>query len=270
MPRAFWNGAISFGMVVIPVKMYVATQIRTISFRLLHKKCLTRPKQVYYCEHDNEHFGSEEMLRGYEYTKGQYVVMDENDFKKVPVKTAHLIDIVGFVNTGDIDPIYFHGCHYLMPEELGKKPFFLLKKALEKTQRVGIAKVSFSKREHLCCLRPFEDTLALHTMHYLNEVLPREEIAPPKEEAAGKEFEMATDLVNARAIKFKAEEYHDEYRAALEKVVEAKVKGEEIKVPKAPKIQVGDLMSALKASIEAAKKESESREPALVGGGKRK
>ena len=149
MARAFWKGAISFGMVVIPVRMYIATGSRTLPLHLLHKKCLTRPKQVPFCEPDNEYFSIKDTVRGYEYTKGQYVVLDETDFQKVPIRTARAIEIKGFVQSKEIDPVYFYDCHCLEPEELGVKPFSLLRQILLKTGRVGVAKVSFQKREHL-------------------------------------------------------------------------------------------------------------------------
>src|SRR4030043_57727 len=139
MPRAFWKGVISFGLVAIPVKMYVGTESKTLSFHLLHKKCLTRPRQVLYCETDNEHFGMKETVRGYEVAKDQYVVLDESDFNKVPIKTSHAIEILGFVEAKEIDPIYYYGSHYVEPEELGAKPFWLLRDALQKTGRVGMA-----------------------------------------------------------------------------------------------------------------------------------
>src|SRR3990172_10525017 len=129
MARAFWKGVIGFGMVAIPVKMYVASDIRPITFHYLHKKCLTRPKQVLFCETDNEYFTTKEVARGYEYARGQYVVLDDSDLEKVPVATAHRIEIKAFVNASEIDPIYYHSSHYLEPEELGAKPFALLRQA---------------------------------------------------------------------------------------------------------------------------------------------
>ena len=130
MAKAFWKGAISFGMVSIPVKMYVATTSHVMNFHLLHKKCLTRPKQVLHCEEDNEYFGIKETVRGYEYGKGQYVVLKDSDFNKVPVRTTHIIDIVGFVKDEEIDPLYFYGSHYLEPEEFAVKPYFQCHKKL--------------------------------------------------------------------------------------------------------------------------------------------
>ena len=255
MPRAFWKGVISFGLVAIPVKMYVGAESKTLSFHLLHKKCLTRPKQVLHCETDNEYFGIKDTVRGYEVTKDQYVVLSEADFEKVPIRTSHAIDILGFVEAKEIDPIYYSGIHYLEPEELGAKPFQLLREALVKTGRVGIGKVTFQRKEHLGCLRPLEDIIVLHTMHYDTEIIPRQEITPPKTKVNEAELNMAVSLVKAMAKSFKPDDYKDEYQEALKIVVEAKVKGEKIVAPAMPKAEIGDLMAALRASIEAARKE---------------
>jgi DNA end-binding protein Ku len=255
MPRAFWKGVISFGLVAIPVKMYVGAESKTLSFHLLHKKCLTRPKQVLHCETDNEYFGIKDTVRGYEVAKEQYVVLNEADFEKVPIRTSHAIDILGFAEAKEIDPIYYSGIHYLEPEELGAKPFQLLREALVKTGRVGIGKVTFQRREHLACLRPLEDIIVLHTMHYDTEIIPRQDITPPKTKVNEAELNMAVSLVKAMAKSFKPEDYKDEYKEALKIVVEAKVKGEKIVAPVVPKAEIGDLMAALRASIEAARKE---------------
>lgn len=255
MPKAFWKGVISFGMVAIPVKMQVAIESKVLSFHLLHKKCLTRPKQVLYCEKDDEYFNIKETVRGYEFTRDKYVVLDNSDFNKVPLRTAHTINISGFVDAREIDPIYYYGSHYLVPEELGAKPFRLLRESLEKTGLVGIAKVAFQRREHLVSLRPLEDILVMHTLHYKSEVLPREEIKIPKTEVSREEMEMAISLVRTMSRSFKPAEYTDGYQEALEKIVKAKISGEKILVPEKPKIEIGDLMEALRASIEAASKE---------------
>jgi len=260
MARAFWKGAINFGMVSIPVKMYVATAGQTLAFHLLHKKCLTRPKQVLYCQQDNEHFASKETVRGYEYSRDQYVVLEDSDFEKVRIKTTHTIDIAGFVTAAEIDPIYFSGGHYLEPEDFAVKPFCLLREALRKTGRVGVAKVAFQRREHLCCLRPLDSLLALHTLYYQDEVVARDTITVPDVKVIASELEMAESLIAIMVRKFQPEEYQDAYRAALKEIIEAKVRGEEVKVMEMPSLEeIPDLMSALKASIEAATKESASQ-----------
>lgn len=254
MPRTFWKGVISFGLVAIPVKMSTATESKAASFHLLHQKCLTRPRQVLHCESDNEYFGIKDTVRGYEVAKEQYVVFDENDFNNLPIKTAHSIDILGFVDSREIDPIYYYGAHYVEPEELGAKPFRLLREALVKTERAGIAKVSFQRREHLCSLRPLEDILVLHTMHYRNEIIPYKDIAPAKPRVTASELDMAVSVVKAMSRSFNPEDYRDEYKEALNKAVEAKLKGEQIVAPEIPRMEIADLMAALRASLEAARK----------------
>jgi DNA end-binding protein Ku len=263
MAKAFWKGVISFGMVVIPVKMYVATEAKTLSFHLLHKKCLTRPRQVYRCDQDKEYITIKDTVRGYEYTKGQYIVLDDADFEKVPVKTQHAIDIQQFVGAGEIDPVFYRSSHYLEPEELGVKPFMLLKEVLLKSKQVGIAKVTFQKREHLCALKPAGDIMALHTMYYDSEVLDKNEIRVPQPKLEASELEMAASLVKTMTAEFKPERFKDTYRDALKKLVEAKSKGLEIKKPAEPPAAIPDLMAALKASIEASKKRKATNREAM-------
>lgn len=260
MAKAFWKGAISFGMVSIPVKMYVAAESHAISFHLLHKKCLTRPKQVLRCEKDDEYFNVKDTVRGYEYGKGRYVVLDESDFAKVPVRTTHVIDILSFIKEDEIDPTYFYGSHYLEPEEFAVKPYCLLRESLRKSGRVGIAKVSFQRREHLCCLRPRDNLLALHTIHYQDEVLAPSEINVPEVEASASELKVAGSLIDVMAAEFQPEQYEDKYQKALAKIIKAKVQGEEIKTVPEPEVEeIPDLMAALRASIEAAAKEPAGR-----------
>jgi DNA end-binding protein Ku len=265
MARSFWKGVISFGLVAIPVKMYVATESQTPGFHLLHKKCLTRPKQVLHCEQDDEYFTLKDTVRGYEYAKDQYIVFQESELEKIPVRTSHTIEIHGFIDSKEIDPIYYQASHYLEPEELGVKPFALLIGALLKTKRVGIAKVTFQRREHLCCLRPLDDIMVLHTMHYHDEILPRNELVPPKPALKKDELDLAVSLVTTMARTFKPEEYEDKYRVALKAVIEARLKGKEIALPEAPKVEIPDLMSALKASIESAVKRSSERKAVAAG-----
>ncbi len=256
MSRAFWKGVISFGMVAIPVKMYIATESHTTSFHILHKKCLSRLKQMWFCPVDNEYLPLQDTVRGYEYASGQYVILEESDFKKVPLKTLHSISITGFVSAAEIDPIYFLGSHYLEPDELGVKPFSLLRQTLLKTGRVGIAKVTFQRQEHLCCLRPYDNIMMLHTIHYQADVLPKDDLKPAQQELSKDELDMAAALVAAMTKKFKPEDYHDEYSEALKKVIDAKVKGLEIKAPREPRVAIKDLMEALRTSIETARKET--------------
>jgi DNA end-binding protein Ku len=255
MPRAFWKGVISFGMVAIPVKMYTATETKTIAFHILHKKCLSRTRQAIYCPTDNEYVERKETARGYEFAKGRFVVVTDDDLGKIPLKTAHAINIVRFVEEKEIDPTYYSGSHYLEPEELGAKPFRLLSESLRKTGLVGIAKVVLQRREHLCCVRPHGEIMALHTMHFEDEIVPADHLAPLKAEVTAEELEMAVSLIKVMVGRFEPEKYKDEYQVALKQVVEAKVKGEKMVAPAEAKVEIGDLMAALRASIEAARKE---------------
>jgi DNA end-binding protein Ku len=235
--------------------MYVATHYKPVSFRVLHKKCLTRPHEEWYCEKDDEYFTSEDAVKGYEYAKGQYIVMDESDFEKVPVATQHAVDILSFVDAADVDPVYYHNSYYLEPEDIGAKPYALLREVLLKTKRVGIAKVSFQKREHLCTLRPMGDIIALHTMYYEDEVLASKELKAPEQKLTAAELTLAETLVKTLEKPFKPAEYKDDYREALKKVVDAKLKGVELKAPKTPKaVESADLMKALRESLENARK----------------
>jgi DNA end-binding protein Ku len=243
-------------MVSIPVKMYVATTSHTISFHMLHKKCLTRPKQVLHCEQDDEYLDKKDTVRGYEYTKGQYVVLTDKDFEKVPIRSAHIIDIQRFVKDEEIEPAYYDDVHYLEPEELAVKPYCLLRDALRKSGRIGIAKVTFQRREHLCCVRPSEQLLVLHTILFTNDLLPPSEINIKDMEVSNEEIKVAQSLIDIMTGKFEPEKYKDEYRNALEKIIKAKVQGVEIKALPEPKpTEIPDLMSALRASIKAASKE---------------
>jgi DNA end-binding protein Ku len=254
MPRAFWKGVISFGMVAIPVRMYKATETKELSFHMLHEKCMTRVKQVVYCPTDNEYIERKDTVRGYEFAKGHFAVLTEQDFEKVPLKTAHSISIMRFVEEKQIDPTYYYGSHYLEPEELGAKPFRLLSEALRKTGLVGIAKVVLQRREHLCCVRPLGGIMALDTIHYHNEIVPIDQFVPPRADVNDTELEMAVSLIKVMAGDFQPQAYKDEYQSALKELVEAKIKGEKMVAPAAPKVEIEDLLDSLRASIEAAKK----------------
>jgi DNA end-binding protein Ku len=238
--------------------MYVAAETKSISFHVLHKKCLTRPKQVWHCDKDNEYFPAKETVRGYEYARDEYIVLSEEDLKKVPVKTAHSIGILGFVAAQEIDPLYYQSSHYLEPEALGVKPFSLLNNALTQTKRAGIAKVTFQRKEHLCALRPLGSILVLHSLYYPDELLSYSDLVQPEQQHSKAELEMAASLVNAMAIPFKPDDYRDEYTKDLKKMVEAKLKGVSLKAPaEEPEREVPDLMAALKASLAAVKKKKE-------------
>ncbi len=264
-PRAIWKGAISFGMVAIPIKLYPATENKDIRFVTLHSTCNTRLRQKRFCSTHDEHVETNEVSRGYEYAKDQYVVMEPSDFENLPVKSTHTIEILQFVDLPSIDPMYFERGYVLEPEAVGEKPFYLLKQALESKGRVGIAKVSLRQKEHLCCLRPYKNAIAMETMYYPDEIRGLGELSLPEQEVelADAELQMASMLIDQLSGTFEPETHHDEYRKVLEQVIEARLGVAEpvIAAPEPVLGKVGDLMEALRASIEATKAVSTEPEP---------
>ena len=260
-PRSIWKGAISFGMVAIPIRLYPATKSKNISFVTLHKTCQSKLRQKRYCPTDDVEVEMSEVARGYEYTKDQYVVMEDSDFESLPLTSTHTIEITRFVDLPSIDPMYFDKGYVLEPESVGEKPFLLLKKALETTGRVAIAKVAIRQKERLSCLRPYQDAIALETMYYPDEIRALDDLSVPEEDGvvSDAELQMATMLIDQLAGEFEPEMYNDEYRAALEKVIEARLSSTEL-VAAAPAPETGkvvDLMAALRESIELAKKDGQ-------------
>ncbi len=257
MPRPIWRGAISFGMVSIPIKLYGSTDSKDITFHLLHKKCLSRIKQQRHCPVEEEVIEWNEVVRGYEFSKDQYVVMEDADFEKVPVKTVRSIDITSFVSLDEVDPQYYERTYYLEPEEVGRKPYALLLRALEETKRVAVAKVALRQKEQLCLLRPRESLLLMQSMFFPDEIRGSSDLSLPdvSVDISDKELEMAHSLVEMLTTKFDPTQYKDEYREALLSVIEQKVNGAVIAPPPQVKGKVVDLMAALRESIQSVEKE---------------
>ena len=256
-PRAIWKGAISFGMVVIPIKVFTATSTNDLSFSLLHNTCHSRLQQKRWCPVDEVEVAQKDTVRGYEYAKGQYVVMDPSDFERVAVTSTHTIEITRFVDLETVDPLYFEKSYALEPENLGVKPYYLLKRAMENAGLAAVAKVSLRQKESLCALRPYGPGMMMSTLLYADEVRGYSELNMPEEavEITDAELGMANLLVEQMTGIFDPGEYKDEYRAALTEIIEARLNSTEpvTAVPVAAKGRVGDLMDALKASIEASK-----------------
>jgi len=254
-PRAIWSGTISFGMVSIPVQLYTATQSHDVHFHLLHRGCGARLKNVRWCPRHEKAIPWDDVERGFEYAKGKYVAISEDDLEHLPVKTVHTVEISDFVKLEEVDPIYYDKAYYLAPEETGTKAFALLRQALQQTGRAAVAKVAIRDKENLCLVRPYADVLSMETMFYANEIRSTEDIATDGAKVSPKELQMAVSLVENLSDRFDAERYEDEYQAALKKVINAKVEGAPL--PEAPTEKGGkvvDLMEALRASVEATKK----------------
>jgi len=264
MPRAMWKGAISFGLVTIPVSVYPATEEKTLRFNQLHDEDGGRIRMKRVCSVDGEEIGYEHIVKGYEYEKDRYVILTDEDFEAIPVESSRAIDIQQFVQLEEIDPIQYKKSYFLVPEETGAKAYALLREALNRSGKVGIAKVSFRDKEHLAALRFRDDAFVLETMYWPDEI--READFGGVDVSAKvrpNELEMAQTLIENLTADWDPIEFKDDYREALLRVVEAKINGEEIEIVEPePTAKVVDLMEALKASVAAAKKEPKA-EPAL-------
>jgi DNA end-binding protein Ku len=260
MPRSIWNGVISFGMVSIPVKLYTATQSKDISFHLLHKECGARLQQLRWCPEHERKVEWGEVVRGYEYAKEQHIVLTEEDFEKLPLPSKQTVELAAFVKAEEIDPVFYEKSYYLEPDAKGIKPFALLMTALKEKQLTGIAKIAVRNKEQLCALRPMDGTLILETLYYPDEIRV-EKTELPDVKVSEKELDMAYTLIDLLTEDFQPEKYKDEYREALMQVIDAKLEGEEIpELAAAGPAKVTDIMSALRASVEAAKKRKKGEE----------
>jgi Ku protein len=269
MARAIWSGSISFGMVSIPVKLYGATESKDIRFHLLHAKDGTRLKQIRWCPTDEAEVPWNETARGYEYTKGRYVVLTNEDFEKLPLPSRHTIEISAFVEEAEIDPVFFEKSYYLEPGERAQKPYALLLKALEKKALTAIATVTMRNKEQLCAIRARNGVIMLETLYYPDEVRQETGVELESVRVSDKELDMAFTLIELLQKPFDPEEYHDHYREALEQLIEAKLEGKEVvSEPEAAETKVFDLADALRRSVEAARKGGKAR-PAAKGGARR-
>ena len=272
MPRAMWKGAISFGLVSVPVGLYTATEEKSLHFNQLHDEDFGRIKYQRVCSKCGEMVDFEHIVKGYEYEKDKYVVLTDEDFDAVPVESSKAIDIVQFVDLADIDPIYFQKSYYLVPEETGLKAYTLLRRAMEEDGRVAIAKVAFREKEHLAALRFKDNVFVLETMFWPDEIRAADfEVLDKKVQIRDQEVQMAKSLIDNLTEAFKPDAFRDEYRDALLDIVEKKVSGEEIEVfPEPEPTKVVDLMEALKASVEQTKKKAAPKKAAAAGGQRRR
>jgi DNA end-binding protein Ku len=255
MARAIWSGSISFGMVSIPVKLFGATESRDISFNLLHSTCGTRLQQKRWCPTDELEVPWSETVRGYEYSKGQYVILTEEDFERLPLPSKHTIDLSAFVQEQEIDPVFYERSYYLEPGERAEKPYALLLRALEKKGLTAVASITIRKKEQLCALRPHQGTIMLETLYYPDEVRQERGVDLNSVKLSDRELEMAFTLIDILQKPFDPSEYQDHYREALAELIEAKLEGKEVvNAPPARESRVLDLADALKRSVEAAKK----------------
>ena len=255
--RSIWKGAISFGLVSIPVKLYSATEERDIAFRQVHREDGGRIRYQRVCTKCGEEVSYADIAKGYEMSDGSIVVLTDEDFENVPITTNRMIDVVQFVPLEEIDPIYFSKSYYLEPEKAGIKPYVLLAKALEESGKVAVVKVALRQREALAAVRVRDGVFVLETMLWPDEVRePQFGFLDDDVKVRQQELAMAGTLIESLSGEFDPEEHKDTYREALEEVIEAKVEGHEIVAPPARPDEgaaVVDLMAALRASVDAAK-----------------
>jgi DNA end-binding protein Ku len=268
-----WKGVVSFGMVSIPIRLYNATESSAkVSFRQLCPEHRSPISYKRWCPEGEHEVQYGEILKGFEVGKDRYVIIDDKDMDNIPLATAHSIDITEFVPSDDIEPGLYYSAYYVEPEELGKKPYHLLRKALEATSRLAIAKIALRDREHLAALHSTNGVLLMNTLHWPDEIRSAEGLKGLEGEVKinPKELEMAKALIESLADTFDPSRYKDEYREAVMKVVQAKIEGEVIEAPPTPQpAKVMDLMEALRASVDAAKKQRASREKAQPAEAKR-
>jgi len=253
-----WRGAIQFGLVTIPVKLYLATESSSIGFNLLHEKDLSRIQMKIYCPVDDEVIPRSETVRGYEWSKGRYIVLTDEEMESVPLKTVRSIEIEMFVDARrEGQGIEFvKQAYYLEPDPIGRKSFELLRQVLADEGKTAICKIVLKDREQLAALNPFTKTMLLTTLHWPDEVRSLDELNLPEEaiEVKPAERKMAEQLVESMTGEFSPEDYHDEYRAALMAMIEAKVAGEApAPLKRAEPTKIGDLMAALEQSVAAAR-----------------
>jgi DNA end-binding protein Ku len=267
MARAIWKGSISFGLVNIPIALYPATRREEFKFRLLRKSDLSPVNYKRVAEKDGREVPWDQIVKGYEYEKGKYVVLKDEDFQRVDVEATQTVDIQDFVELDEIDPIFFYKPYYLEPQRGGDKAYALLRDALKNSKKVGVAKVVIKTREYLAGVKPEDGVLVLELMHFADELADPGKLHVPKKTDIGKrEMNMAKSLIDSMSSKWNPEKYKDDYREALMEVIEEKVEagGKEIeeKPRKAPKpTKVIDLVSVLQKSLDqtGAKKKATSK-----------
>ena len=258
--RTIWNGSINFGLVNIPIGLAVAQQRKDVAFRTLHRECGTPIKQKRWCPHHERDVEADELVKGWEFAKGQYVIVEDEDLEAVALQRSQSVDIVKFVPLGDVDPIFFDRTYYLAPAGAAaqRKPYVLLLRALQETNVAAIGKFVLWGKENLCLIRPLGESLALETLYFAEDIRSRAEIDEAVSETDVKkpELEMARQLVESLVGEFDPGEFENEYRRDLRAMLEAKLAGEEIARPEpVAAAPVVDLMDALRQSVAQAQKD---------------
>ena len=271
MASTVWKGYLTFGLISIPIRLFAAARSEKVSFNQLHKECNTRIKQQLYCPTCERTVERAEIVKGYEYAKDTYVLVNDEEIKKLAPASAQSMEILDFVKSEDVDPLHYDASYYTVPDPPGRKPYKLLVQTMEESGYAAIAKLAMHQREYTVLVRPYNHGLTLHTMYYKDDIREVAEYGEPGEiEVKPQEIELARKLVESLASAFNPEKYRDEYQIKLREMIEAKQKGEEIAAPEQPRLApVIDLMEALQKSLanvpkKPATKEAASRKRAKV------
>jgi DNA end-binding protein Ku len=265
--RTIWNGSINFGLVNIPIGLAVAQQRKDTAFRTLHRECGTPIKQKRYCPFHERDVEADELVKGWEFSKGQFVLVEDSDLEAVALQRSQSVDIIRFVPIDQVDPIYFDRTYYLAPAgpEAQRRPYVLLLRAMQEAGMAAVGKFVLWGKENLCLIRPLGESLVLETLYFAEDIRPRKEIdeAVEETEVKGPELAMATQLVESLVGDFDPKDYENDYRNELRAMLDAKLEGKEIKAPEpAPEVAVVDLMEALKQSVAQAQKTKDKAAPA--------
>lgn len=261
MMHTVWKGAISFGLVHVPVKMHSATEDKDVRFRQIHKECGMPISYAKKCEHCDKEINQDDIVKGFEYEKGKFVLFNEEELEAIKPDVTKTIQILDFVDLTEIDPIYFQRTYYLSPDMSGGGAYSLLHEAIKQTGKIGIAKVAIRSKSSLAAIRVIDNCLCLETMHFPDEIRAINQVPnlPANTDINDKELDMAKMLIEQLSAPFDAAKYTDDYRMALLEAIQSKIAGEGLDVidaPAAGKSNVIDLMDALKASLEATKSDS--------------
>ena len=264
--RTIWNGSINFGLVNIPIGLAVAQQRKDTAFRTLHRECGTPIKQKRYCPFHERDVEADELVKGWEFSKGQFVLVEDSDLEAVALQRSQSVDIIRFVPIEQVDPIYFDRTYYLAPAgpEAQRRPYVLLLRAMQDANMAAVGKFVLWGKENLCLIRPLGESLVLETLFFAEDIRPRKEIdeAVEETEVKGPELAMATQLVESLVGDFDPNDYENQYRNDLRAMLEAKLEGKEIAAPEpAPEAPVVDLMEALKQSVAQAQQGKEKPAP---------
>lgn len=254
--RSMWKGSVSFGLVNIPVKMYAATEEKRVRFNQLHSLCHHRIKYEKMCPYCEKNVGTEEIVRGFQYDKGRYVTITDEEWERFSEQSTKTIDIIRFVELEDVDPVYFNKTYYLEPSQAGGKAYLLLREALSATGKIAMAKITIRSRSSLAVLRVYQNVLALETVFYPDEIRDAAGLTVEGDVSLqSREMEIALSLIASLTEPFRPEEYTDEKRGALLEFIEKKMQGQDlVTAPMAEDLPAVDLVAALEASLKAQEK----------------